>query len=60
MSSKIEASNCYVSIFQTLFPGWLSPSIHKFDNELIYSGLSAALGHEPFGPELTAEGLHSA
>ena len=29
----------------------LSPSIHKFDNIFIYSGLSAALGHEPFGRE---------
>jgi hypothetical protein len=27
----------------------LSPSIHKFDNIFIYSGLSAALGHE-LGP----------
>ena len=27
----------------------LSPSIHKFDDDLIYSGLSAALGHE-LGP----------
>ena len=27
----------------------LSPSIHKFDDELIHSGFSAALGHEPFG-----------
>ena len=40
----------------------LSPSIHKFGNEFIPSGLSAALGHEPFGlesfdPELTTEGL---
>jgi hypothetical protein len=26
--------------------GLLSPSIHKFDNEFIHSGLSAALGHE--------------
>jgi len=24
----------------------LSPSIHKFDDEFIYSGLSAAFGHE--------------
>ena len=29
----------------------LSPSIHKFDDEFIYSGLSAALGHEQFGIE---------
>ena len=35
----------------------LSPSIHKFDDILIYSGLSAALGHEPFGLELMAERL---
>jgi hypothetical protein len=27
----------------------LSPSIHKFGNEFIHSGLSAALGHE-LGP----------
>ena len=27
----------------------LSPSIHKFGPEFIYSGLSAALGHE-LGP----------
>ena len=33
----------------------LSPSIHKFVNEFITSGLSAALGHEPFGSELKAE-----
>ena len=35
----------------------LSPSIYKSDDELIYSGLSAALGHEPFGLELMAERL---
>ena len=35
----------------------LSPSIHKFGNEFIPSGLSAALGHEPFGLELMAERL---
>ena len=35
----------------------LSPSIHKFDDVFIYSGLSAALGHEPFGLELMAERL---
>ena len=35
----------------------LSPSIHKLDNEPIYSGLCAALGHEPFGLELMAERL---
>jgi len=40
----------------------LSPSSHKFGDEFISSGLSAALGHEPFGlesfdPELTTEGL---
>jgi hypothetical protein len=29
----------------------LSPSIHKFDDVFIYSGLNAALGHEPFGRE---------
>jgi len=32
-----------------------SPSIHKFDDEHIHSGLSAALGHEPLGHELEAE-----
>ena len=35
----------------------LSPSIHKFGDELIHSGLSAALGHEPLGHELEAEWL---
>jgi hypothetical protein len=36
----------------------LSPSIHKFGPEFIYSGLSAALGHEPLGHErLGAEWL---
>ncbi len=40
----------------------LGPSIHKLDDELIHSGLSAALGHEqiglePFGIELMAERL---
>ena len=40
----------------------LSPSIHKVDSEVIPLGLSAALGHEPFGlesfdPELTTEGF---
>jgi hypothetical protein len=29
----------------------LGPSIHKFDDELIHSGLSAALGHEQIGLE---------
>ena len=29
----------------------LSPSIHKFGPEFIYSGLSAALGHEWLGAE---------
>ena len=33
----------------------LSPSIHKFNDEFIHSGLSAALGHEPLGHELEAE-----
>ena len=36
---------------------WLSPSIHKYGNVFIHSGLSAALGHEQFGLELTAERL---
>ena len=35
----------------------LSPSIHKFDDVFIYSGLSAALGHESFDLELMAERL---
>ena len=40
----------------------LSPSIHKYGNVFIHSGLSAALGHEqfglePFGLELMAERL---
>ena len=40
----------------------LGPSIHKLDDELIHSGLSAALSHEqiglePFGLELMAERL---
>ncbi len=40
----------------------LGPSIHKLDDELIHSGLSAALGHEqiglePFGIELMTERL---
>ncbi len=32
-----------------------SPSIHKYDNVFIYSGLSAALGHElgPNGVSIT-------
>ena len=37
--------------------GELNPSIHKFDDVFIYSGLSAALGHEPFDFELMAERL---
>ena len=36
---------------------WLSPSIHKSDDELIYSGLSAALGHEPFGSETSTSSV---
>ena len=35
----------------------LSRSIHKFDNVFVHSGLSAALGHESFDPELMTEGL---
>ena len=40
----------------------LSPSMYSFDDELLYSELSAALGHEqidlePFGLELMAERL---
>ena len=35
----------------------LSPSSHKLSDEFISSGLSAALGHEPFGLELMAERL---
>ena len=31
--------------------------VHEFDNKFIHSGLSAALGHEPFGIELMAERL---
>jgi len=34
----------------------LSPSIHKFDDVFIYSGLSAAFGHEP-GESLQVERL---
>jgi hypothetical protein len=34
-----------------------SQSIRKFDHEFTYSGLSAALGHEPFGGELKVERL---
>ena len=37
--------------------GLLSPSGHKFGDEFISSGLTAALGHEPFGLELMAERL---
>ena len=35
----------------------LSPSIHKYGNVFISSGLRAALGHEQIGLELTAERL---
>ena len=31
--------------------GLINPSIHKQGNVFIYSGLSAALGHGPFGLE---------
>jgi hypothetical protein len=34
-----------------------NPSIRKFDHEFTYSGLNAALGHEPFGGELKVERL---
>jgi hypothetical protein len=37
--------------------GLINPSIHKQGNVFIYSGISAALGHEPFGLELMAERL---
>jgi hypothetical protein len=43
--------------FQGGLEDLLSPSVHKFDYEHIYSGLSAALGYEQFGLELTAERL---
>jgi len=35
----------------------LSSSIHKYGNIFIHSELSAALSHEQFGLELTAERL---
>jgi len=36
---------------------FLSPSIHKSDDVIIHSGLSASFGYEQIGPELTAERL---
>jgi hypothetical protein len=36
-----------------------SPAIHKFYDEFIPSGLSAAFDHEPFGSELRVELLRA-
>ena len=36
---------------------FLSPTILKFANEFIPSGLSAALGHEPLGPNGVSKSL---